>query len=192
MEYDDARVLITDMKIETIKDMIPILEQVSRLQKPLIIIAEDVTGALSQAVASHGRTNRKPCSEQLCLHNFASARLRTDAPALVCRRGAGYPRGEQAAGSSECSCHQGAWIWRAEKIAAAGYCYRHRRRVCGEGSGHEGGDHRRGEPGHSPEGVRNHHMEPLISMRDALLTPSPGMSGSSGVCCFHASPLTED
>ena len=44
MEYDDARVLITDMKIETIKDMIPILEQVSRIQKPLVIIAEDVTG----------------------------------------------------------------------------------------------------------------------------------------------------
>ena len=45
VEYDDARVRVTDMKIETIKDMIPILEQVSRIQKPLIIIAEDVTGA---------------------------------------------------------------------------------------------------------------------------------------------------
>lgn len=62
VEYDDARVLITDMKIETIKDMIPILEQVSRIQKPLIIIAEDVTGVFSRAIASHACTNRKPCS----------------------------------------------------------------------------------------------------------------------------------
>lgn len=52
VEYDDARVLITDMKIETIKDMIPILEQVSRIQKPLIIIAEDVAGVSSQAVCA--------------------------------------------------------------------------------------------------------------------------------------------
>ncbi len=67
MEYDDARVLVTDMKIETIKDMIPILEQVSRIQKPLIIIAEDVTGVFSQAVASHSCTNRN-FSGQVCLH----------------------------------------------------------------------------------------------------------------------------
>ena len=62
VEYDDARVLVTDMKIETIKDMIPILEQVSRIQKPLIIIAEDVTGAASEAVSSHTWT------ENIVLH----------------------------------------------------------------------------------------------------------------------------
>ena len=45
MEYDNARVLVTDMKIEAIKDIIPLLEQVTRINQPLVIIAEDVTGA---------------------------------------------------------------------------------------------------------------------------------------------------
>jgi chaperonin GroEL len=44
VEYDNAKVLITDMKIESIKDIIPILEQVTRVNQPLVIIAEDVTG----------------------------------------------------------------------------------------------------------------------------------------------------
>ena len=39
VEFDNARVLITDMKIESIKDIIPILEQISRLNQPLLIIA---------------------------------------------------------------------------------------------------------------------------------------------------------
>lgn len=45
VEYDNARMLITDMKIEAIKDIIPLLEQVTRINQPLVIIAEDVTGA---------------------------------------------------------------------------------------------------------------------------------------------------
>lgn len=44
VEYDNAKVLITDMKIESIKEIIPILEQVTRVNQPLVIIAEDVTG----------------------------------------------------------------------------------------------------------------------------------------------------
>ena len=48
MEYDNARMLITDMKIEAIKDIIPLLEQVTRINQPLVIIAEDVTGAAPQ------------------------------------------------------------------------------------------------------------------------------------------------
>ena len=39
VEFDNARVLVTDMKIEAIKDIIPILEQISRLNQPLLIIA---------------------------------------------------------------------------------------------------------------------------------------------------------
>ena len=46
VEYDNAKVLVTDMKIETIKEIIPILEQVTRINQPLIIIAEDVAGVL--------------------------------------------------------------------------------------------------------------------------------------------------
>ena len=45
MEFTNPRILITDSKIESIKEIIPVLEQVTRLNQPLIIIAEDVTGA---------------------------------------------------------------------------------------------------------------------------------------------------
>ena len=44
MEYDNARVLITDQKLETIKEVLPLLEQLTRINAPLLIIAEDVTG----------------------------------------------------------------------------------------------------------------------------------------------------
>lgn len=42
--YENAFVLVTDKKISSLKDLIPILEQVMRMQKPLLIIAEDVEG----------------------------------------------------------------------------------------------------------------------------------------------------
>eukprot|EP00775_Hariotina_reticulata_P003531 gene3531-3800_t len=44
VEYDNCRVLVTDQKIESVRDVVPILEQVTRLSSPLLIIAEDVTG----------------------------------------------------------------------------------------------------------------------------------------------------
>jgi chaperonin GroL len=43
-EFDNCLVLITDQKIEQVKDLVPILEQVTRANKPLLIIAEDVAG----------------------------------------------------------------------------------------------------------------------------------------------------
>ena len=45
VEFDGARILITDEKIETVKDLVPILEAVSQNGgDPLLIIAEDITG----------------------------------------------------------------------------------------------------------------------------------------------------
>jgi chaperonin GroL len=44
VEYENAMVLITDQKIEAVKDIIPVLEQATRVNRPLLIIAEDVTG----------------------------------------------------------------------------------------------------------------------------------------------------
>jgi len=56
VEYDNARVLVTDQKLESIKDVLPLLEQLTRVNQPLLIIAEDVTGArLRAARSSWGR-----------------------------------------------------------------------------------------------------------------------------------------
>lgn len=41
---DDANILIVDGKISNVKDMLPVLEKIVQLGKPLLIIAEDVEG----------------------------------------------------------------------------------------------------------------------------------------------------
>jgi len=41
---EDALVLIHEKKISSMKDLLPLLEQVSRLGKPLLIVAEDIEG----------------------------------------------------------------------------------------------------------------------------------------------------
>ncbi|MCS7153243.1 MAG: chaperonin GroEL [Bacteroidia bacterium] len=43
-ELEDALILIHDKKISSMKDLLPILEQCVRINKPLLIIAEDVEG----------------------------------------------------------------------------------------------------------------------------------------------------
>ena len=45
MEFTNCRVLVADQKVEAIKDIIPVLEQITRLNQPLLIITEDITGA---------------------------------------------------------------------------------------------------------------------------------------------------
>ncbi|KAH7441402.1 hypothetical protein KP509_03G036700 [Ceratopteris richardii] len=44
VEYDNARILVTDQKISSIKQILPLLEQVAQANVPLLITAEDVTG----------------------------------------------------------------------------------------------------------------------------------------------------
>ena len=45
VEFEGARILVTDAKIEQVKDLVPILEQVSQNGgDPLLIISEDITG----------------------------------------------------------------------------------------------------------------------------------------------------
>ncbi len=43
VEMDNCRVLVTDQKIEKVAELIPLLEQVTKANVPLMIIAEDVT-----------------------------------------------------------------------------------------------------------------------------------------------------
>ncbi|XP_071690368.1 ruBisCO large subunit-binding protein subunit alpha-like [Rutidosis leptorrhynchoides] len=44
VEFENAKVLVTDQKISSIKDIIPLLEKTTQLRAPLLIIAEDITG----------------------------------------------------------------------------------------------------------------------------------------------------
>ena len=43
-EYEDPYILITDKKISNIQEVLPILEKIVQMSKPLVIIAEDIEG----------------------------------------------------------------------------------------------------------------------------------------------------
>jgi len=62
-EYEDPHILITDRKITSLKQMIPILEMASQEGKPLLIIAEDVEGeALAALILNIIRGSFKVCA----------------------------------------------------------------------------------------------------------------------------------
>ena len=64
VEMENCRVLVSDQKIEQMKDILPVLEQITRQNQPLLIVTEDITGMPCSSVSS----NMRCCDEFVFSH----------------------------------------------------------------------------------------------------------------------------
>lgn len=87
IEYEEPILLVTDHKISTVQDMLPVLELAARESKPFIIVAEEIEGqALAALIMNAARgtmrvaavkpprygTERRKIMEDLCLSTGAT------------------------------------------------------------------------------------------------------------------------
>lgn len=50
VEFDNAKVLVTDQKISTVQEIVPLLEKTAQLSVPLLIIAEDISNQVLETL----------------------------------------------------------------------------------------------------------------------------------------------